>query len=543
VGPVEHLVRGIWLLQAKTESKPTLGIVKNILFIMVDQMRADCLSLVGHPLVETPNLDWLAGRGAYFPNTYVQTAVCGPSRMCFYTGRYTHAHRSYWNDVPLPHDEETLGTRLRREGIQAVLCGKTHHVPDYLTQEHHPDIDLTHYAGFEPWEVNEFWGDSDPTLSKEAGTSNHWMHQLQQKGYDLPFDNPMMAAFQVQTPDGTRNGWRFENTRYPTVIRKEDSDTAFLTDRAISFVEQAGEEPWLLHLSYLKPHWPNVAPAPYHAMYDPAGVPPPIRHPAELDDPHPLLEPFRRERRSLPFDNETTWREMRATYYGLITEIDANLGRLFDTLRKQGRFEDTMIIFVSDHGEYMGDHWLFEKELFYESAIRVPLIVFDPDTAADSHRGQVVERFVESVDIVPTCLEAFGMASAPEVQGRSLRPFLHGKTPSGWRDAVFADWDFRFYQIADELGIPAKKCRAWMIRDERYKYIHFNGLPDMLFDLSADPHELRNLADDPNMKEVIYEYLIRLINWRQSSEDNSRGAYLEARLGRDGVSWVPDDIP
>jgi arylsulfatase A-like enzyme len=461
--------------------------------------------------------------------------------MCFYTGRYTHAHRSYWNEVPLPIDEATLGTMLEDNGMRAVLCGKTHHLPDTpFVRQYGGDIKPIKYAGFEPWEVNDFWGSTEPFF-KDESLKNNWMAHLKAKGYNLPFDTPELAAFLVQTNEGVRNGWRFENTRYPTVIRQEDSDTAFMTNRAIEFIEQAGTGPWLLHLSYLKPHWPNVAPAPYHAMYDPDDVPAPIRTPAELENPHPLLEPFRTERRSVPFDEEKTWREMRATYYGLITEIDDNLGRLFDFLKKQGRFDDTMVIFVSDHGEYMGDHWLFEKELFYESAIRVPLIIYDPDVRADPYRGQVVNHFVESIDILPTCMEAFGIAVPTPVQGRSLLPFLRNQPPVDWRDAVFGDWDFRFYGARKVLGLASNQCRAWMVRDSRYKYIHFNALPDMLFDLEADPDELQDLIEKPEMKEVIYEYMTRLIDWRQSTEDDSRGTHLDEG-GQNRLAWVPDNI-
>ncbi|MFO7320373.1 MAG: alkaline phosphatase family protein [Chloroflexota bacterium] len=510
--------------------------MRNVLFIMVDQMRADCMGVAGHPVVRTPHLDWLASRGILFSHAYVQTAVCGPSRMCTYTGRYTHAHRSYWNEVPLPLDEKTIAHYARAAGVRAALCGKTHHTPDtqfirWLEERgFKPDpIDTTN-AGFEPWEVNEFWGDG-------------WMQHLKSQGYDLPFDNPMMAAFLVQTPDGRRmNGWRFEAARYPTVIREEDSDTAFMTRRAMEFIADAGEQPWLLHLSYLKPHWPNVAPAPYHNMYDPADVVPPVRDIGELDNPHPLLEPFRVERRSLPFDDEETWRQMRATYYGLITQIDDHLGRLFRFLEARGRMDDTLIIFMSDHGEYMGDHWLFEKEFFYESAIRIPLIIYDPDPRADDYRGQVVDHFVESIDIVPTCLDALEIPIPAAVQGHSLMPFLRGETPEQWRSAVYGDWDFRFYQASQQLGLEGDQCRAWMVRDRHYKYVHFAGLPDMLFDLRADPDELHNLAGDSEYKEVVEAYKTKLLEWRQRTEDNRRGQELEDRIGRTGVSWVPDEL-
>lgn len=485
--------------------------------------------------LETPALDWLAENGTRFQNAYVQTAVCGPSRMCFYTGRYTHAHRSYWNEVPLPLEERTLADYVREAGIRAALCGKTHHTPDSVLLERlsrlgcNLNLERTAHASFEPWEVNEFWGEG-------------WMNSLQEKGYDLPFDNPMLAAFLVEGEIGERrNGWRFENTRLPTVIREEDSDTAFMTRRAMAFIDDAGENRWLLHLSYLKPHWPNVAPAPYHQLYDPANSPPPLRHPSELINPHPLLPPFREERRSLPFDRERVWRENRATYFGLVRQIDDHLGRLFDFLRERGRLEDTLIIFVSDHGEYMGDHWLFEKELFFESAIRVPLIIYDPRSGVP--RGRVSDAFVESIDILPTCLEVLGIDVPAPVQGSSLLPLVRGERPEGWRDAVFGDWDFRFYHASERLGLPSDRCRAWMVRDAEFKYVHFNGLPDMLFDLRTDPNEFANIAQNPAYKEVIHTYRERLLDWRQRTEDDSRGSQLMARLGRSGVSWVPDDLP
>lgn len=509
--------------------------IKNVLFIMTDQMRADCLGSEDHPVVRTPNLDWLASRGVRFDRAYVQTAVCAPSRMCFYTGRYTHAHRSYWNEMPLPADETTLAQCVREAGIRAALCGKTHHTPDEaFLRKLNPaslsqDDGLLRFAGFEPWEVNDFWGEG-------------WIEHLRSRNYELPFENLPLAPFVVHTPNGEwLNGWRFEAAAHPTVVQEEDSDTAFMTRRAMEFVDNAGDEPWLLHLSYLKPHWPNVAPDPYHSMYDPASVPVPVRDPEEIHNGHPLLAPFREERRSIPLDREEVWRQMRATYYGLITQIDDHLGKLFEFLEQRGRLDDTLIIFTSDHGEYMGDHWLFEKELFYEQAVRVPLIVYDPSAEADPTRGSLDSRFVESIDILPTCLDAFNLRVPRYVQGRSILPLVRAEGVHDWRDAVFGDWDFRFYQASEKLALTPEQCRAWMVRDERFKYVHFNGLPAMLFDLQHDPDELNNLAADEHYKELVQHYQLRLLEWRQSTEDNSRGALLEEEQGRTGVSFVPDD--
>jgi arylsulfatase A-like enzyme len=233
---------------------------------------------------------------------------------------------------------------------------------------------------------------------------------------------------------------------------------------------------------------------------------------------------------------------MRATYYGLITQVDAHIGRLMAHLEARGVLDSTLVIFVSDHGEYMGDHWLFEKELFYESAVHVPLILADPRPQADTTRGSVQDAWVESIDIMPTCMEALGVPVPKAVQGRSLLSLVHGNRPQNWRDAVFGDWDFRFYRASTALGLPTNQCRSWMVRDDLYKYVAFNGLPDMLFDLKEDPQELFNLAGDSSRKGVVNEYRGRLLDWRQSTEDNSRGAELEARMGREGVGWVPDNI-
>lgn len=514
-----------------------MGQIKNVLFIMADQMRADCLGCAGHPVVQTPNLDWLAKRGVRFERSYVQSAVCGPSRMSYYTGRYVHAHRSYWNGVPLPIDELTLGEYLKNNGICAALCGKANHTEDSVML---PTLEqagvekgklTTKNAGMEPWEVNEMQGKG-------------WISYLKSRGYRLPFEkHPAAAPFIVQTPEHRwLNGWRFEAAAYPTVVKEEDSDTAFMTRRAMAFIEHVGDAPWMLHLSYLKPHWPNVAPDPYHKLYDPASVPAPIRTQDELDHSHPLLIPFRKERRSVPLDDEKIWRQMRATYYGLISQIDDHLGKLFRFLKEKGRLEDTLIIFTSDHGEYMGDHWLFEKEMFYEQAVKVPLIIYDPSPEADLTRGKVEHRFVESIDILPTCLEAQNVEVPRRVQGRSLLPLIRGETIKRWRDAVFSDWDFRFYRSGLQLSLPMDKCRAWMVRDDSFKYIHFNGLPNMLFDLEKDPKELHNVAEQPHYQKVVTEYQRRLLEWRQSYEDNSRGGWLENRLSRSGVGELPDAI-
>lgn len=486
--------------------------VLNVLFIMTDQMRADCMSCVGHPVVKTPHLDALASGGVLFRRAYVQSAVCGPSRMCFYTGRYPHATRSPWNEVPLPGDEKTMGHYFSEAGYRAALCGKSHYTPDPLTD---PDaqpaegIRRTTLAGLECWELND-------------GRGAGWLNHLRKKGYP---ENVLNHPFAVNMPEGADK----DPAAYPTCFRKEDSDTAFMTDRAMAFMEDAGQTPWFLHLSYFKPHLPIVAPYPYNEMYDPADSPAPNRIPEELENPHPFHIPYRIERQSVPYDDERVWRQRRATYYGLITEIDDHLGRLFRFMKARGLWDNTLILFTSDHGEYVGDHWMFEKELFYDEAYRVPFMVRDPRPQADATRGTVCDDFVESLDALPTFMDACGLGIPPAIQGRSLGPILRGERPADWRTEVYADWDFRFYWTPKKLGIPPEKCRGWMVRDARFKYWHFNGMPDVLFDLEKDPKELHNVAEDAAYTDVIHACRLKLMDWRMSTEDVSRVAWTYAR--------------
>ncbi len=233
---------------------------------------------------------------------------------------------------------------------------------------------------------------------------------------------------------------------------------------------------------------------------------------------------------------------MRATYYGLIAEIDHHLGRGWETLERLGLREQTLVLFTADHGEYLGDHWMFEKELFYDEAYRVPLIVCDPRPEADATRGLLNDEFVEAVDVLPTLLEWAGRPVPPAIQGRSLLPLLHGRQPEGWRDAVFADWDFRFYWTPKQLGIPPRQCRAWMVRDRRYKYWRFLSpqLPDVLFDLDADPQERRNVAGDGAYAAVVAACRTRLLDWRMGNEDERRVAWTYARRPGFGANPFTD---
>ncbi len=164
----------------------------------------------------------------------------------------------------------------------------------------------------------------------------------------------------------------------PARVREEHSETAYMTDQAIAYTRRMGGQPWVLHLSYVKPHWPYMAPAPYHAMYRAEQCLPVQRHSQELRDAHPVLAAYRQQEECVSFQRDDCIRTVRPAYQGLISQLDHHLGRLFEHLDAIGVLNDTLVIFTADHGDFLGDHWLGEKELFYDTVQKVPFIVVDP---------------------------------------------------------------------------------------------------------------------------------------------------------------------
>jgi arylsulfatase A-like enzyme len=188
------------------------------------------------------------------------------------------------------------------------------------------------------------------------------------------------------------------------------------------------------------------------------------------------------------------------------------MGRLFGFLEERGLFKNTMIVFTSDHGDYLGDHWLGEKELFHETAVRIPLIVYDPDAAADATRGTVDTHFVEALDLLPTFLDATGVeCSRHRLEGRSFISLLRGPTPADWRDCVFSEIDYGFYQAREILDVGPSDARGYMIRTERWKYMHYKGYRrPQLFDLENDPDEFVDLGESRDHEAVCRELHQRL---------------------------------
>jgi len=509
----------------------------NVLFIMTDQQRVDYLSIYGNRVLETPAMDRIGREGTVFSNAFVQSAVCGPSRACFYTGRYVHTHRSRWNEVPLPLTEKTLGHYFEQAGYRAAVIGKTHQYADYPKPDFVKPETITRdpkqlsrvdSIGFE-YVAGAAWTPAVPT--------HEYFAYLKQKGYPGEGSQLIHNAYCERDPE--RKGDYPEPLRQPTLLKAEDSESHYLTDRAIQFMSETTDRPWLLHLSFFHPHHPNVAPYPYNEMYSEDDFPEPVRSESELD--HPLFKQFRTERnRPIPDPGDATWwRHWRAVYAGLIKEIDDNLSRLFAFMDDAGLMDNTLIIFTSDHGEFAGDHWFFEKEMPYWQAYQVPLLIRCPGCP----NGVTASEFAESVDIVPTCLEAAGLEVPPGVQGRSLLPFVHGRTPEDWRRETIAEWTFEYYNAPVQMGLSPSQCRAVMLRNHHYSYCHFSDLPDLLFDLEKDLNELTNVAEDPAHASVVSELQTRLLDWQMQTWDPLPLRIDTGWPRKLGVGPAPADLP
>ncbi len=501
----------------------------NVLFVTADQFRGDCLGAAGHPVVRTPNLDRLAADGVSFRRHFANASPCAPSRASLYTGMYLMNHRGATNGTPLDDRHDNLARVARRAGYAPGLFGYTD-----------TGIDPRTVAADDPrlWSYEGVLPGFDPVCHLPEGEPDAWLAFLRDAGYDL---GESWRTF-VDTPEpGTR-----ARTRY----RAEHSQTAFLTDRVLEHLEQHTERhdgvPWFAHVSYLRPHPPYLAPAPYDTMYDPASVPDPVRAPTrEVEGAqHPLLRVMLVHPMITSPDTEEEQRAFEATYFGMVSEVDTQLGRIFDWLDSTGQADTTLVVFTSDHGELLGDHWLVQKIGWFDSAYHVPLIVRDPRTERDATRGTTVDAMTEHVDVLPTMCELLGTDVPVQCDGRSLARLLV-KHPTGvaeeqppWRNEVHFELDLRdpASEFLEQMyGISLEECSLAVLRDEHGKYVQFAAphvFPAIFFDLDRDPDQLHNVAADPAYAARVLDYAQRMLSWRmRHAERTLTGMKLTGHAG------------
>lgn len=489
----------------------------NVLFITIDQWRADWLGASGNSVVKTPNLDRLAAMGTLFKNHFTCSAPCGPSRATLHTGMYPSNHRSIRNGTPLDGSFTNLALEARKAGYEPTLFGYTDVTAD-PRRKNANDPDLKTYEGILE---GYFVGARLNEMSKP------WLADLINKGYEV-----QQAGHEIYKPDPAFDLPDSKHTTFaPARFKAEDSETAWLTNKVIDFVQSQFGDPFFCHLSYLRPHPPFIAPPEYHDMYAAEDMPDPIQFgdPDEISRMHPVLDfaldhieqsTFYMSGEGLVRDlTRDDVKQIRATYSALVSEVDANIGRLLDSLEANGQLDDTLIIVTADHGEQLGDHHLFGKLGFYDQSFHIPLIIKSPK-GFPAMLG-VVDAFTESVDLTPTILAVLGQPIPRQCDGVSLVPWLKGDTPSIWRDAVHWLFDFRDIEhstIEKALGLSHDECSLLVYRDASFKYVHFVNLPPLLFDMRNDPQELRNLAEEPDYQAVVLYYAQKMLSWRMKNE-------------------------
>lgn len=531
--------------------------VKNTLFIMIDQLRWDALSCYGNTVVDTPNIDRLAARGVRFDNAYTQGTSCGNSRASFYTGLHMRSHGATWNDWPFSLNEWTLADYMRQLDRRVVLLGKTHMKPDLEGMDRlgiDPQSELgrrLYNAGFVEGEHDDGLHTQGPAgkYSKTEPRYNDW---LREQGYDG--GNPWLqwANSAVDENGDVVSGLFMEHAHRPVRVDKHHSETAYLTGRILDTIDALGDDPWCLHASYIKPHWPYIAPAPYHEMYRGAAFAEAVRSERERDNPHPIYRAFMEQGVSRTFSDADKRAHVLPAYFGLVKEVDDHIGRILDHLDQRGLTDDTLIVFTADHGDYLGDHWLGEKDLFHQPSVKLPLIVVDPRAKANATRGQTCDALVGAIDVLPTMIEcAGGEIAEHRLEGCSLLPWLH-RTPNAFeRPFIISEDDYGRLPVARKLGVDPLEARMTMIFDGRYKLVHCPGFADMLFDLHRDPDELVDLGTDTGYRGIRRDLRDGLLDWsatlrnrRAVSRDMERVANgLSRRQGILIGFWERDDVP
>ncbi len=514
------------------------GKCKNILFITIDQWRFDFLGANGFDYIKTPNLDKLAAKSSLFLQHRSVTAPCGPARNSLLTGLYQHSHRQIWNGTPTIAPSTNFPLELRKNGILPILMGYTDQMPILnanMTQKDPVFRTMSGVmAGFE---------------QRLAFDDNYylWIAQLKKRG--IINSKTELDAF-LPDADSVKKSPKKFYSRHHAIYPKELSPVAFVADAAIDFLSAAhNKDPFCLHLTILHPHPPYIAPKPYHNMYQAKNMPKPIRASLEKEyavckwtashnkiTPNQwMMQGFKGNIRDM---SSSEVQELRATYAGLVSEVDDNIGRIMACLTEQGLDKNTLIVITADHGDMLGDHYFQGKLGYWDQSYHIPLIIHNPLLQASW--GQKIAKFTESVDIMPTILDFMDIPIPRQCQGASLRDLMIGNEPKRWREYTFTDFhcaDAQKTEVFDDMGENVENASMNVIQNHEFKLVHSSFDEPLLFQISKDPHCYKNLAKNPKYFGVLSKLYQELMNFRNHCENRE---YSHLIGGRKGELFVGD---
>ncbi len=450
----------------------------NILWICTDQQRWDTIGALGNPYVQTPHLDQLCAEGVAFGRAYCQSPICTPSRSSFLTGFYPSTVHGCRNDNDAWSEGAELIPKTLRDqaGYDCGLVGKLHLAGAYQHVK----------SGTQEGSDRVFASERRPR--DDGYRVFHWSHS--------PYDDwGDQHAYRVWLEEKGENLVALRAAQDP--IPAEYHQTTFCADKAIEFMRREHAGPWLMSVNPFDPHTPFDPPTDYRARFDVASLPEPLFHESDLQA-QAALEAMDFQT-SVQRPDLILARENRAAYYAMIALIDENVGRMLQALEETGQRENTLVIFMSDHGEMLGDHGLWRKGCrFYEGLVRVPLILSCP---ARFQAGVVSDALVELVDLVPTLRELADLSIPDHMPGHSLVSFLTGDSElNSHREYVRSEF-YSSWQSRKDSG--RRGSYGTMIRTNQHKLVNYHGHQlGELFDLEQDPHEFRNLWHDPDSAEV-----------------------------------------
>ena len=428
----------------------------NLLVILSDQHNPRITGCYGHPMIRTPNLDRLASRGTRFASAYTNCPICVPARASFATGRYVHQIRFWDNAIAYDGSVPSWGHRLMAQGHRVTSIGKLHYVKaDPARNGFHEEIIPMHIA--------DGIGDLSGLIRDEV---------------------IVRTGSRKLGPEAGPG-----ESEYTEYDRNIAAETCRWLERE---APKHRDKPWVLYVGFVCPHPPFIAPEQFFGLYDSNAIPMPDRYAAAERPHHPYLDALARGR---PYDEgfsgPDTVRRAIAAYYGLVSFLDGNVGKVLNTLEHAGLAASTRVLYGTDHGENLGARGLWAKSTLFEESAGIPLIMAGPDVP----QNRSVDTPVTLVDAFPTILHAVGAKASPEdadLPGASLLDVANGVV--------------RDRRAFSEYHASASICGSFMIRRGRYKYIHYVGFDPMLFDLAADPYERRDLAGDPGHRHVVGEY-------------------------------------